>query len=229
MKVRVYIDGYNLFYGVLKARFSSNIPIEYQQRLKQEKRKLRWLNVEKLVQQFLKDDYIIDRINFYTADINGFYNGDKAPANQREYYKALETISNLKIYKGHFYTHTIELPKAPISYPLQKVSVIKTEEKGSDVNLASHLVFDACQNLFDMAVVVTNDSDLLEPIKIVKGLNKRILILCPHKKYCYEFLQSFGIHCMRNIDNTHLRKAQFPDILLDYKGQKIAQRPHKWK
>lgn len=41
MKVRVYIDGYNLFYGVLKARFSSNIPIEYQQRLKQEKRKLR--------------------------------------------------------------------------------------------------------------------------------------------------------------------------------------------
>jgi len=48
------------------------------------------------------------------------------------------------------------------------VWVQKAEEKGSDVNLASHLVRDAFMNLFDVAVVVTNDTDLIEPIKIVR-------------------------------------------------------------
>ena len=59
--------------------------------------------------------------------------------------------------------------------------VIKTEEKGSDVNLATHLLHDAHMGRFEVAVVVSNDSDLLEPIKIVRErLHKRVGILNPH-------------------------------------------------
>jgi hypothetical protein len=36
------------------------------------------------------------------------------------------------------------------------------------VNLASHLVRDALTNVFDVAVVLTNDTDLIEPIRIVR-------------------------------------------------------------
>jgi hypothetical protein len=39
----------------------------------------------------------------------------------------------------------------------------KVEEKGSDVNLASHLLLDAFQNSFDVGAVLSNDSDLVEP------------------------------------------------------------------
>ena len=44
----------------------------------------------------------------------------------------------------------------------QFVEVIKTEEKGSDVNLAVHLLNDAWLDRYECAVVVSNDSDLAE-------------------------------------------------------------------
>jgi hypothetical protein len=50
----------------------------------------------------------------------------------------------------------------------QKVWVDKTEEKGSEVNLASHLLRDAFSKRFEVAVLITNDSDLAEPVRIVR-------------------------------------------------------------
>lgn len=232
MKVRVYIDGYNLYYGALKAQFSADIPKEKKRQLKQEKRRLRWLNVLSLVEQFLKSDktdYTIEKINFYTADVKPLYNGDEAPKRQKEYYKALSTIKELGIFKGNFHQNPVFLPKYPLSKPITTCKVWKTEEKGSDVNLASHLVFDACKDLFDMAVIITNDSDLLEPIKIVNNLKKEFLILCPHKKYCYDFVKTFTNKRLRSIKPNHLKKAQFSDIITDSSGNIIAERPQKWK
>ena len=46
--------------------------------------------------------------------------------------------------------------------------MIKTEEKGSDVNLAVHLLNDAWLDAYDCAVVVSNDSDLAEAMRLVR-------------------------------------------------------------
>ena len=46
------------------------------------------------------------------------------------------------------------------------VEVIRTEEKGSDVNLAVHLLNDSWIDKFDCAVVVSNDSDLAESMPL---------------------------------------------------------------
>jgi hypothetical protein len=48
-----------------------------------------------------------------------------------------------------------------------KAQIFAMEEKGSDVNLAVHLVNDAWAGRFDAAVVVSNDTDLVVPIRIV--------------------------------------------------------------
>jgi hypothetical protein len=76
------------------------------------------------------------------------------------------------------------MPLAPVpGRPQQYVRVIKTEEKGSDVNLATHLLHDAHRGKFEVAVIVSNDSDLLEPIKIVREeLVLKVGILNPHKR-----------------------------------------------
>jgi len=47
------------------------------------------------------------------------------------------------------------------------VQVIKTEEKGSDVNLATYLLLDAFAANCELRVVVSNDSDLKEPIRVM--------------------------------------------------------------
>lgn len=50
------------------------------------------------------------------------------------------------------------------------VSHLKTEEKGSDVNVASHLLIDVLTDEVDAAVVVSNDSDLAFPIRHARTL-----------------------------------------------------------
>jgi hypothetical protein len=103
--------------------------------------------------------------------------------------------------------------------------VIKTEEKGSDVNLATHLLHDAHMGRFDVAVVVSNDSDLLEPIKIVRGqLGKKVGILNPHPKPSRALLPH--IDFIKQIRAGTLRAAQFPAVLQD--GHGTFTKPPAW-
>ena len=54
------------------------------------------------------------------------------------------------------------------------------EEKGSDVNLAVHLVNDAWKKSFDAAVVISNDTDLVTPIRMVSAeQGKPVFVVCP--------------------------------------------------
>jgi NYN domain len=103
------------------------------------------------------------------------------------------------------------------------VWVGKTEEKGSDVNLASHLVRDALTNRFEAAVVLSNDTDLVEPIRIaVKEAQKSVILLSPlhpnpkpdpatgRKPSPAKSLRDVASSVL-HIRNSHLRRAQFPD------------------
>jgi hypothetical protein len=73
------------------------------------------------------------------------------------------------IHLGKFLQSTARIPLAvPKPGGAKTVEVLKTEEKGSDVNLATYLLIDAFRHDSDIAVVVSNDSDLCEPIRIVK-------------------------------------------------------------
>jgi hypothetical protein len=45
---------------------------------------------------------------------------------------------------------------------------MRTEEKGTDVNLATALLCDAFRGQFEAAVVVSDDSDLAEAVRVVR-------------------------------------------------------------
>ena len=85
---------------------------------------------------------------------------------QQLYLRALETIPNLTIHYGFYLKSKVSMPKA--KSPHKAVTVIKREEKGSDVNLSSFLLLDAFNNDFDQAIVVSNDSDLATPLWMLK-------------------------------------------------------------
>jgi hypothetical protein len=109
--------------------------------------------------------------------------------------------------------------------PQQFVKVIKTEEKGSDVNLATQLLHDAHLNRFDVAVVVSNDSDLLGPIKIVRSeLNKKVGVLNPQKHPSRAILPH--IDFIKQIRAGALQAALFPDQLTDQHGS--FTKPQGW-
>ncbi len=108
----------------------------------------------------------------------------------------------------------------------QLVKVQKSEEKGSDVNLGAHLVRDAFINAFDVAVVFTNDTDLVEPIKIaIQEAGKRVGLLVP-VKYPSQSLMNVASFYLR-IRPGHLAKSQFPNDVVIPDGT-IVSRPATW-
>ena len=73
-----------------------------------------------------------------------------------------EMISGVNRATFHAQKHWKKDPGPP-------VHVIKTEEKGSDVNLAVHMVNDAWSGDYDCLAIISNDSDLAEAMRIVKN------------------------------------------------------------
>jgi len=105
----------------------------------------------------------IHRIKYFTALVSARPNDPDQPVRQQLFLRALQTIPNLEIILGTFLSHEVKMPLSPIGSGYAKV--MKTEEKGSDVNIATHLLVDGFRNDYELAVVVSNDSDLLLPIQ----------------------------------------------------------------
>ena len=106
------------------------------------------------------------------------------------------------------------------------VKVLKVEEKGSDVNLACHLLLDAFQGNFDVAAVLSNDSDLVEPIRVVTQImRKPVGLLSPVNNPNPEL--SGASSFIRRLSVSDLAASQFPDPLARL-GQPDLNRPAAW-
>lgn len=94
-----------------------------------------------------------------------------------------------------------------------KALVHSMEEKGSDVNLASHLINDGWAGRYEAAVVISNDTDLVEPIRIVtQELKKPVTILCPSSFGASTQLKQVATH-VRHIHESHLKASLFQNTL----------------
>jgi hypothetical protein len=195
----VYIDGFNFYYGPLK------------------KTPYRWINVRKLCELLLPKNTVVE-IKYFTALVSARPNDPDQPT------RALRTLPGVSIYLGHFLSHQVTMPLAVRPGQRQEyVQVIKTEGKGSDVNLATHLLHDAHMGRFEVAVVLSNDSDLSEPIKIVREqLGKKVGILNPQKSRAL----LPHIDFIKQIRAGALAAAQLPATLSDATG--TFTKPAAW-
>ena len=106
------------------------------------------------------------------------------------------------------------------------VRVWKTEEKGSDVALASHLLLDGFKGAYDAAAILSNDSDLIEPVRMVKAeLGLPIGLLSPVQNPTPQLRAAASF--LRHVKPSHLAKAQFPDPVSLQDGRMIGK-PVTW-
>ena len=92
------------------------------------------------------------------------------------------------------------------------VYVFDPKEKASDVNIAVHMVNDGWQNQYDVAVLISNDSDLLQAIKIVKtACGKRVHIISPNAEANIELNKAANYK--GQISAKHLSSSQLPDLI----------------
>jgi uncharacterized LabA/DUF88 family protein len=204
MKTNVYVDGFNLYYGAIKDTA------------------YRWLDIAAMCRWLLPHDQI-NRIKYYTALVDARPNDPDKPLRQELYWRALRTIPNLSIILGSFLTHEVLMPLSPTGTGYAKV--LRTEEKGSDVNLAAHLLIDGFRNDYELAVIVSNDSDLLLPIRfVVEELSKPVGLLNP-RKHPSVVLQRH-VTFIKRIRAGVLAKSQFPPTLTDSHG--VFSKPPTW-
>lgn len=202
MRTIVYVDALNLFYGALKGT------------------SYKWLDLHRLFTKVLPAECDIRCIKYFTTRVSGEPADPSKPQRQESYLRALKkSTPNLEIYYGHFLRHRVRLPLAKQVGIQRMANVIKTEEKGSDVNLAAHLVNDCWLNAYDCAVVVTNDSDVAEAIRLVKQRpNKKIGLVSTivtavsgRRKVSWELRQHADI--FRRIRQSALRQCQLPESI----------------
>ncbi|MCY3655648.1 MAG: NYN domain-containing protein [Chloroflexi bacterium] len=205
-RVNVYVDGLNLYYGVAR-----NTPY-------------RWLNLRRLSEGLIRPGNEIHRIRYFTARVTDH----EASVRQAAYLRALATIPNLTIHEGHFRTYPTSMPRTDGG---GMAEVYRTEEKGSDVNLASHLLFDACDRDFETALVISNDTDLMFPVREVRHrLGVTVGISCPvyHRDRVpsRELVDAadFRAHITRR-HRRLLRQSQFTDPIIDAEGREIRKPP----
>ncbi|MEO1746246.1 MAG: NYN domain-containing protein [Pseudomonadota bacterium] len=208
VKTHVFIDGFNLYYGCLKGT-------DY-----------KWLDVGRMCQNILKNASV-EKIYYFTARVKPRDSDPTQNARQDTYLRALKTIPNTEVIFGHFLSHPVKMPRCSQKGILtgQSCRVMKTEEKGSDVNLASFLLRGAFQSEFEQAVLVTNDSDFGAPVNIVRQeLGIKIGVLNPHPRRSR--VLSDGADFMRPIRTGVLRVSQFPNELSDESG--TFKKPAAW-
>ena len=222
MRVRVYVDGFNLYGGALR-----NTPY-------------RWLDLDALSRRLLPDD-TIDQILYFTAATTARTDDPTAPSRQAIYWRALRTLGNVEFVEGKFYTKRTNLPTVASVDDLRRrqdagedvtglspdfVAVYRSEEKGTDVSLAVRLVHDAHLGRFEAALVVSNDSDLVEAVRIVRHEIGRVVgIATPHRRVHSVQLKGMASF-FRELKASDLKECQFPDELADADG--TFRKPIGW-
>lgn len=186
MRVGVYVDGYNLYYGGRKhcGRGTAG---------------WRWLDVRALVETLLAEKAVdwpsasLERIVYRTARISAAHNASGSQ-DQDVYLKALLAAGSVDhIGYGNYISKVVKRPLAvekggsgksrhhpvlvaptwpimvqdggaPVTDAVFMASVARFEEKGSDVNVAAHLLVDVLTSVVDAVIVISNDSDLRMPV-----------------------------------------------------------------
>jgi len=208
MKTVVYVDGFNLYYGAVK------------------KTPYKWLDLSRLCQYLLPQNQII-QIKYFTALVSARPTDPGQPNRQLIYLRALRTIPDLEIIYGHFLEHEVMMPLAnPLPGAGKYARVIKTEEKGSDVNIAAHMVNDGHNGRYQVAILLSNDSDLAEPVRIVRQeLKLPVGVLNPIPAHPSHMLRKFASF-VKPVRKGVLAASQFPPRLKDAAGD--FHKPPVW-
>ncbi len=197
-----YIDGFNLYYGL-----KSNGWKRYY-----------WLNIPAMIQSLLKPQQILTKTKYFTSVVTSPPDKSKR---QRTFLEALQTLPGIEISYGHFLSSQVTCIKCQHTYTTY-------HEKMTDVNISVQMVEDASQNLFDLAILVSADSDLVPPIKTIKRLfpTKSIIVVFPPGRTS-KALQKVADGTYF-INRVTLAKCQFPNQVVKKDGF-VLNRPHLWR
>ncbi len=209
INTNLYIDGFNLYYRALK-----DTPF-------------RWLDLRKLAETLFPQDYI-RRVCYFTARLDVRPGNPGQAQRQLIYLRALATLEGFDAYYGVFRSGVKRRPLAdPVPGMPTHVLVRDSEEKGSDVNLATRLLVDGFNGAYEQAVVVSNDADFAGAMLYVRDdLGLRVTLVNPDPRNASPRELAVAATYVKRLWKSHLRRSLLPDTLKDEIG--TIRKPDGW-
>lgn len=212
-KLRVYVDGFSLYKGLLQRKYP-----EY-----------KWLDLMALA-RLLFPDRDVAGVTFFTAPLKPTTDDPGVGQRQQIYLRALAT-TGVDVVMGTFHFVRQYLPLHPEQLdPEGKVVTVRVkrpEEKGTDVALATHLVVDALDGAADSFALITNDSDLVPPVRALTSRGVDITLVSVAEARYNKAFHEAGISGVRQIRRGTLAAAQLPERVVDPDGRTI-RKPPSW-
>lgn len=201
-RVIAYMDGFNLYFGLKSASW----------------KRFYWLNLQMMTQNLLKPRQELVFTKYSTSRVS--YPPEKE-RRQSTFLEALETLNDFRIYYGHYQANPQRCRECGNK-------VMMPSEKMTDVNIAVEMMLDAYQNLFDVALLISADSDLTAPVLAIKNLfpEKRLIVAFPPQRHSAQ-LQCLA-HGFLQIGRANLAKSLFPEKVQKADGF-VLERPLEWR
>lgn len=206
-----YIDGFNLYHGIKETEMPH----------------LKWLDLKKLAEKLLEPNHSLVAIKYFTAIVNGA----NAQARQKTYTSAFKARHTklFKIIEGKFeVSYNTQCSESECRKKLKCLECGKNYkhkvEKRTDVNIACEMMNDLCDDNFDVAYLISADSDLLAPTESVK--NKKDIIVLPPPNRVSKILRTAASD-YRPIEISDLESSMLPDKISI--GKKTFERPPEWR
>lgn len=199
-RVVVYIDGFNLYFGMTSAYPD-----------------VKWLNVELLAQNLLKPHQTLVAVKYFTSRVS---NNPAKEKRQRVYLEALETTGTSIIY-GHYKSKPKSCLRCHHTWS-------DHEEKMTDVNIAVQMLTDALDDIYDTAMLISGDSDLVPPILAVHSRfpQKRVMVAFPPNRHNQSVKNASKGNLI--IGRATLKKSQFPHAITLKNGY-VLRKPSEWQ
>ena len=200
-RVAAFVDGFNLFHAL-----DANPDFH----------KFKWLNLSKLARSFVKQEDEIAAVFYFTAYATW---APQKVEKHKNYVRALE-LEGVKPVFGEFRRKDKKCPKCGKVYST-------FEEKETDVNIALKLFQTAIADLYDTALIVSGDSDLIPALEAVKQTfpDKKIIVVIPIGRHAEALKQTAHAHMKLKV--KHLQTCQFEDKIR--KDSLVLIRPPSWK
>lgn len=165
-KTIVYVDGYNVFYGLFHSRDFEN---DKQRKCVLELQNYRYVNIKQYYTEMLPHDEVM-KIYYFTAKLKGALLRQR----QQMYLDAIRAVQGpeLRIVFGKFMTYRKQCKVNGCLTPEKMRNYFASEEKGTDVNIALQMLDDFHHGLVKKMVLVTNDSDLVPVIRFISKQRK---------------------------------------------------------
>jgi uncharacterized LabA/DUF88 family protein len=211
-KIVAYIDALNLYHSLKENNWA----------------KYYWLDIPSLINKFVKEDQRLEKIYYFTTIAN-------KSKSQITYIEALQHVSvtrmiSFSLVKGRFEQEDIRCNNCgEFAFCKEcEEQITFSHEKETDVNISVQMLSDAYEENFDIAYLLTEDSDQVGTIKTIKNFfrsSKKVGVIFPPRRKSNHLINVSDFHL--HISQNDLGKNQLPEKILKSDGY-ILKRPDSW-